>query len=296
MKIHTVLSVVFLAATLSLAPYAAIADSDAETAAGIRYQVVGREPILLIHGAFLEDALVPTMRQPELSGFQLIHYHRRGFGGSVAHDGAMSMAQEADDAVALLDELSISKAHIVGYSSGGVIAYQFTVAYPDRVASLSLIEPALNMPGMSEDDMPPFLLEAQARMLAAYESGDIRGAVDIFQSLNGDQDWQSRIDAIFPGGSEKVYANGRLFFELEGPAVAASSFTEADARAIRSPVLLIVSDSAFQMTAGVRALFKEWIPQTTEALIENADHSMPFMRPEPVAQAIAGFVAANPID
>lgn len=294
MRISTLQSsTVLLIVTLLVIPYAAMAGSDEETTGGIRYEVLGSgEPVLLIHGAYMEDALVPIMHRPELSGFQLVHYHRRGYGGSVGHDGELSIDQEAADAVALLDELSISKVHVVGYSSGGVIAYKLAVAYPGRVATVSLIEPALQLPGSSEQDMPPFLLEA----FTAYESGDIDRAVDTFQSFVGSPDWQSNIDSALSNGLDQINRNTQLFFELEAPAVLAFPFSEADARMIQNPVLYFVSDSGAPGSVELRELVKDWIPQTTEVLIDNADHTLPLMQPGPIAKAIAEFVAASPID
>ncbi|HET6324155.1 MAG TPA: alpha/beta fold hydrolase [Planctomycetaceae bacterium] len=40
-----------------------------------------------------------------------------------------------DDIVALLDHLKIQKAHIVGYSIGGMIAVKFMASHPERVKS-----------------------------------------------------------------------------------------------------------------------------------------------------------------
>jgi hypothetical protein len=45
------------------------------------YEVVALgEPMLLIHGAHLADALKPLVAEPALARFQRIRYHRRGLG------------------------------------------------------------------------------------------------------------------------------------------------------------------------------------------------------------------------
>ena len=38
----------------------------------------------------------------------------------------------ADDLAALLDELQIERAHVMGTSAGGMIALKFAAKYPDR--------------------------------------------------------------------------------------------------------------------------------------------------------------------
>jgi pimeloyl-ACP methyl ester carboxylesterase len=45
----------------------------------------------------------------------------------------------AGDAVAVLDEHGIDRAHVVGMSLGGVLAQLVALAHPERVASVTAI-------------------------------------------------------------------------------------------------------------------------------------------------------------
>ena len=114
----------------------------------LEYDVRGTgEPVLLIHGAHLADALRPLMAEPALEDFQMIQYHRRGFAGSSRPPGPSSTENQADDAVGLLDHLGIDRAHLVGHSYGAMIALSLAAAHPTRVRSLALLEiPALTGP------------------------------------------------------------------------------------------------------------------------------------------------------
>ena len=78
------------------------------------------------------------------AGYQVIRYDNRGTGMSDwvenwdnAHP--YSLADMAEDGVAVLDALGIPKAHIVGVSMGGMIGQELTIHHPDRVASLTSI-------------------------------------------------------------------------------------------------------------------------------------------------------------
>jgi non-heme chloroperoxidase len=108
------------------------------------YEVVGSgEPMLLIHGAHIADALQPLVAEPALERFQRIRYHRRGLGGSTRPVDAepTSVPLQAEDAVGLLDHLRVDRTHMVGHSLGGAIALEFAAQHPTRVASLVLLEP-----------------------------------------------------------------------------------------------------------------------------------------------------------
>jgi len=71
---------------------------------------------------------------------------KKSFGYSVA--GPYSLKDMADDAVGLLDQLSIIKAHIVGASMGGMIAQLVAIHYPERVSSLCSIMSTTGNPGL----------------------------------------------------------------------------------------------------------------------------------------------------
>jgi pimeloyl-ACP methyl ester carboxylesterase len=61
------------------------------------------------------------------------------FGGSDDYDGGYSLADMARDGFAVLDDLGLASAHIVGASMGGMIAQIMALSQPSRVRSLNLI-------------------------------------------------------------------------------------------------------------------------------------------------------------
>src|SRR3990172_8309870 len=105
----------------------------------IYYEVHGRgEPVLLIMGLGA-NATAWVMQIPELSvEYRVIAFDNRGSGRSGKPDGAYSIAQMADDAALLLDELSIHSAHVFGMSMGGMIAQELALRHPERVRTLIL--------------------------------------------------------------------------------------------------------------------------------------------------------------
>src|SRR3979411_3371472 len=100
------------------------------------------EPVLLIHAALLADCFSPLLAQSTLrERYRLASYHRVGCAGSSRAPPPLSIADQASHARLLLEHLGISRAHVVGHSSGGSIALQLALDAPDLVKSLALLEP-----------------------------------------------------------------------------------------------------------------------------------------------------------
>lgn len=96
-------------------------------------------PMVLLHGYPLDhqiwDDIVPLLADT----FELIIPDLRGFGGSSTVDSFSAMEDYAADIAALLDQLEIQRAAIVGHSMGGYVALAFARLYPDRVTGLGLV-------------------------------------------------------------------------------------------------------------------------------------------------------------
>ena len=67
--------------------------------------------------------------------YRCLSFDHRGAGESDKVKEGYSTAQIAADVVALLDELGIEKAHVVGASTGGCILQNLCLDYPDRLIS-----------------------------------------------------------------------------------------------------------------------------------------------------------------
>jgi pimeloyl-ACP methyl ester carboxylesterase len=100
------------------------------------------EPVVLLHG-WLSNAGINWVL-PGISGqlardYQVIALDVRGHGLSDKPTNEESYGPElVEDVVRILDQLKIKKAHVVGYSMGGIIAANFIVKHPDRVLSGTL--------------------------------------------------------------------------------------------------------------------------------------------------------------
>jgi pimeloyl-ACP methyl ester carboxylesterase len=106
----------------------------------------GGKPLLLLHawgesrGSF--DRLVPL-----LTGVRAYAPDLRGQGEADKPEDGYSLAEQAEDAAAILDALNVPRAFVLGSSSGGYVAQQLAVAYPERVGALVLAGSPLSLRG-----------------------------------------------------------------------------------------------------------------------------------------------------
>lgn len=109
----------------------------------IAYFVQGKgQPVVLIHGWLSSAGInwtLPGTTDLLAKDFQVIGIDVRGHGLSDKPTKESAYGPElVEDVVRLLDHLKIKKAHIVGYSMGGIIAGNFLAKHPDRVLSGTL--------------------------------------------------------------------------------------------------------------------------------------------------------------
>jgi pimeloyl-ACP methyl ester carboxylesterase len=96
-------------------------------------------PLVLLHGYPLDHHLWDDVAPLLEDTFDLILPDLRGFGGSSTVDSFYTMEDMASDIAALLDQLGIEEAAIVGHSMGGYMALAFARLYPKRVTGLGLV-------------------------------------------------------------------------------------------------------------------------------------------------------------
>ncbi|GAB3520978.1 alpha/beta fold hydrolase [Arthrobacter monumenti] len=155
----------------------------------IAYDVAGSgPPVVMLHGSALSRAIwrglgYVTALQDE---FTVVRVDLRGHGLSgKPHDArAYRMAAITRDVVAVMDDLHLPDAHMVGYSMGARVGFALAAAAPDRALSLtSLGGTYRSQAGQIEKVFFPGYLEAlRTGGMQAFVDGQQRDGSDLGSS------------------------------------------------------------------------------------------------------------------
>jgi 3-oxoadipate enol-lactonase len=256
----------------------------------------GREPVLLLHGGIVADAMAPLMAEPALAGrYRLVRYHRRGYGRSARAGGPVSVAEQAADALALLRHLGIATAHVVGYSYGGTVALQLALDAPAAVHSLALLEPLV--PGVP---LPPeaerYFLDAVGTAFARYAAGDPAGAIDAWAGGAFGPDYREALEAAVPRAFAQAVADADALFRVEAPTLQQWTLTpEAAARVAQATLLVSHADPTWAGFPATRERLRAWLPRSESFTLSGATHLLQMMNPRGAAEGLAAFLGRHPL-
>ncbi|MBP2279878.1 pimeloyl-ACP methyl ester carboxylesterase [Psychrobacter sp. PL19] len=156
-------------------PYVTVA-TQANQPVDLYYEVQGTgRPVVLIHGWPLsgrswEPQIAPLVE----AGFQVITYDRRGFGQSSKPWEGYDYDTLAQDLKALMEELNLKDAAIVGFSMGGGEVARYLGQYGSDRVSKAVLASAV----------PPYLFKADDNPDGGLEEQDVQQFLD---GVSGDR-------------------------------------------------------------------------------------------------------------
>jgi pimeloyl-ACP methyl ester carboxylesterase len=200
------------------------------------------------------------------------------------------MAKQAADCAELLSTLGAKPAHIVGHSSGAIIALQLALDSPEAVRSLTLLEPPLfAVPSRDQ------LFERIGPTPQMFEDGDSAGAFDSFMKGVCGERYRAAMEKALPGTIEQAIADAATFFSGEFQASGEWTFGREDAARIRQPVLTVVGAESGTVWPGWdegQKLLLEWFPKAKPFVLPHAAHLLQVENPRDMAEGLAAFLAS----
>jgi pimeloyl-ACP methyl ester carboxylesterase len=186
------------------------------------YEIHGSgRPLVLLHGG--GSTIMSTFGRilPELAKtHQVIAVELQAHGHTPDIDRPLSFEQDADDVAALLKQLHIEKADLMGFSNGGTTSLQIAIRHPELVNKLVLASTTYKRDGMQPgffEGLQHASLENMPQLLK-----------DAYLEANPDP---KGLQAMFDRDVARM--------------VAFKDISDADIQAIQAPALVINGDAEF---------------------------------------------------
>ncbi|MFF7168760.1 alpha/beta fold hydrolase [Streptomyces pseudovenezuelae] len=210
----------------------------------------GSRPLVLLHGGGLTVDLTFSAVLPTLAADRpVVAPELQGHGHTADIDREMTVSQLAADVVALLDELGIRQADVLGFSLGGLAALEVAVRHPERVGRLALAATMYAQDGVHDEVRVP-----------DYSS----------PRLPGQDDFQEMADAYAATAPHPEHFQDFLA-KVSATAHAPLPWTADDLRGLRVPTLLLVGDTDFVRLEHAAEMHR-LIPEAQLAVLPATTH------------------------
>ena len=197
--------------------------------------------------------------------FHAASWDARGYGASDDYDGPLDFADFSRDLVRVLDHFHSAKAHLVGLSMGGLIAFDFHATHPERVATLTICDSMPGMSGLSDEGRREFIRIRQEPLLSGKEPRDI--APIVAQTLVG--------KSAQPGSFERLVASMSALHKdsyLKTIVATTNYARKLELENIRVPTHIVVGDEDTLTPPAMSRAMASRIPGARLSIIRGAGH------------------------
>jgi pimeloyl-ACP methyl ester carboxylesterase len=238
----------------------------------------GQETIIMVHGMFSNLAVYYFNIAPMLAKhFRVVLFDMKGHGMSEKVQTGYDLTSMTNDLRDLMDALGIEKAHLAGYSYGGLVALKMATRFPGRVGKLAIIEG----PDPSEQETLTIIDTYSREFLIHY----IENFADTTRLLAGKRQLEKNHRMY-----EFLFNETSIRSDMEGEK---AFFNDPAVLAIANDTLLIYGEESNCVPSG-RTLASK-IPNATLVLAPG-DHNVPVQHPEAVGtELMAFFLGGNKI-
>ncbi|MEO8485513.1 MAG: alpha/beta fold hydrolase [Betaproteobacteria bacterium] len=243
-------------------------------------------PLLLVAGLASDASSWLTVGEPLASRFLAITPDNRGAGRTRPQDGPVSIDAMADDCAALLDHLSIARAHVLGHSMGGFVAQRLALRHPARVDRLVLVAT-----GAAPGDRSVARFRDLADRLDAGEPPESwfprLFALIFTRRFLSDR---ANADAALRWAIDYPYPQCAAAFRRQCDAIAAFDGS-ADLTRIAAPALVIAGREDLLFSPVDCAALADRLRGAACVVLEGAAHAVHTEQPKAFVAAVASFLA-----
>jgi pimeloyl-ACP methyl ester carboxylesterase len=175
------------------------------------YEVFGEgEPLVLLHGGFGSLEMFGPNIELLAAGRRVVGVDLQSHGRSPAADRPMRFESMADDIAALVGQLGLERAAVMGFSLGGGVALRTALQHPEVVERLVLVSTVFRRggwypemtagmdamgPGTADQMMATPMYEAYKRVAPRVEDWPVLVG-QLIEAIKLDYDWSAEVPGL----------------------------------------------------------------------------------------------------
>ena len=251
--------------------------------------------VTLIHGGVFHSgpAWARTIGPLVQAGYRVIAVDRRGYGRSPAGDtDQIPVSLQARDVAATLELREVEASHVAGVSYGALVALELALAQPERVLSLTLIEPTIFSWLKGDPDYAPWI-----HRFTELESLGIAGTPHHVWL----EPWLSLMDpamarSLRPGSPAWPLVERALHCQWREEPVSSYRPDEDLLDALAVPTLIVNGADSEPALREVGELLAERLPSARHVEMAGAGHQVHAQCAGAFNQLLGAFLARNSAD
>lgn len=266
----------------------------------LSYEIFGDGyPVVLVHG-FGDTKEGWRAQTPELSKhFKVIRFDNRGAGNSERPGDKYKLDDFVEDIKGLMDYLKIDKAHIIGWSLGGMLVQNFVLKYPDRVNKVVLINTNAGTPDESGPEayknmrLEKEKLKKEDPVEAFWSTARVGYYIKFRKQMEAEpsKKWYGlwSVEDLIEESAKNIATEHEI--ELQGNVLKVHN-TKDRLKNITNPVLLLTATHDRITPKSSMEEMHELLPNSKIYVVDKAGHSSPLEKAPEVNQQIVNFLKA----
>lgn len=241
-----------------------------------REQGSGEQVLLLIHGNVASSRWWEKVMAQLPAGIRAVAPDLRGCGDTDKPEGPWTMDQLADDIWQFTRALGLTQFGVVGHSLGGAVAQQLTVAHPDQVLGLVLVNSAAPDGLQTPEDK-----YAQLEMVVQTPQYLKMALAAMMPTAPQDGFYHQLLEDGVTKSAGAMIRNGRALGEM--------NVVEA-VKGLKVPTLVVYGQQDPLVTLEMAERTRDLIPGARLEVLEGVGHSAPVEAPERFTQLLLEFM------
>ncbi len=257
--------------------------------AQLYYEMKGTGPaLLLLHAGVADCRMWDAQFETFSEAYQVIRFDLRGFGRSNMPASSFS---NHEDVRSVMDFLQLNSVFLVGISFGGMVALDFTLAYPDSVEVLILGAPSVS--GVSPSERVKRFWEEEEE---ALDRGDVEGATELNLRLWVDGPYRNP-DQVNPAVRNQIRDMQLAIFRKEIPddleEIAANPPAINRLGEVALPVQLMIGELDLEEKHGLVDRMVSEIAGSKKVIIPGVAHMLNMEQPDLFNRSVLEFLSGR---